>query len=120
MVKTDDKGRPRRDAEDTEGRMMDLEREIKRLREIEGLALWLSMRYLANPGSNGKCPHPNEFVACITPERGSDYHRNWRRLYALTHCIAVTPRRGKVIAFILKCLPFKLGAVNIGMVAVKI
>lgn len=28
-------------------------------------------------------------------------------------------RRGKFIAFVLRCLPFKLGAINIGVVAVK-
>ena len=63
---------------------MDIEKEVKRLREIEGIAMWLALRYLANPGSAGKL-HANEFVACITPERGSDYHRNWKRLYDLTH-----------------------------------
>jgi hypothetical protein len=57
----------------------------------------LSEMYLSNPGSTGEqCPHPSEFVSCITSNRGSRTHLLWRRAYRLMHPFGREPKKGGV------------------------
>ena len=52
----------------------------EREQRLVDVAKWLSEEYLANAGT-----YANEFVSCITPERGSYHHIMWRELYVLSH-----------------------------------